>query len=748
MHIEYLKCHLSLVLGLLTVHENSVLVSRKMTSSGTERSSYLPQTLSVLSSKDSAVLIYPVFLPVIIVLTLLKDFSQPFLASIILSLCALPSQLFALGHNSYNYNYLQWLFTLLPMITGASRGAEEIPASQDITHPSHVDTNYRQWMEIFVLLYPLHSSLLTIIYYLTSSSLLPAESQLLSVLLINLYLFSVEPIAVILKAVIWVGGFGLLFTCRGAAERHNQLMQLSKRKGFQKEKPKRQGGLIPLVKTFLSNLLGKGRALLTECYYTQSEAIKKGKPARYVQKQWTTVGQAEVCRTSWKIPSQDQDIVQNSVDQDCKVYHNVNYVKNGLSMSTRGTRKSIIDFGPALMVKRLYSVLDKAKNSSFICTMYIYLMIVAIVLWPFKLYISMRALHDHEAIGWVIGYLFGNIQAIRQRVQEYELQSWIPLPPSASSKLSIVTIANSHLISSNTGTTAPASIRLLIVAYWLFILVLGLFLVLSLPFTTISGKAEAFTVDNRRKIFHGMIVLVLVPAAPFDPPFVSFALAVVLALFLLLEVLRAAQLPPLSKPLTVFLAPYVDSRDLAGPLVVSHIFLLLGCALPFWLSLAASSTYDSPDGMTTDHGSIHADFDIGTSPWKGWEYNTAQRQHAMGMLAGVVCVGLGDAAASLVGRRYGHTKWPWSGGKSFEGSVSFAAALFTGLCVVKAWLLLWGNLDVEENNLANVGSRTFAGAKILIVACGASLLEAVLVGGNDNIIVPILLWVGVRDLKV
>ena len=50
------------------------------------------------------------------------------------------------------------------------------------------------------------------------------------------------------------------------------------------------------------------------------------------------------------------------------------------------------------------------------------------------------------------------------------------------------------------------------------------------------------------------------------------------------------------------------------------------------------------------------------------------------MVAGVVCVGMGDAAASLIGRRYGKHKWIWVGGKSIEGSVAFAVAVTLVSC--------------------------------------------------------------------
>ena len=183
-----------------------------------------------------------------------------------------------------------------------------------------------------------------------------------------------------------------------------------------------------------------------------------------------------------------------------------------------------------------------------------------------------------------------------------------------------------------------------------------------------------YEVDTRRKVFHFMMVAMFLPLTYVDPAFVSLALAVVLALFLLLDLLRASQLPPLSRPLASFLAPYVDGRDLRGPVVVSHIFLLIGCAIPLWLSLGSLPRTSSSNGG------------VGGGMFTGWELPARE----VAMVSGVVCVGLGDAAASLIGRRYGHRKWLWGGGKSLEGSLAFACAVFLGLVAAHAWLRLGG----------------------------------------------------------
>jgi dolichol kinase len=257
-----------------------------------------------------------------------------------------------------------------------------------------------------------------------------------------------------------------------------------------------------------------------------------------------------------------------------------------------------------------------------------------------------------------------------------------------------------------------ANTRLLLSAYCTVVIGCGLLVVFRLsPF---------YEVDTRRKVFHFMMVAMFAPSVYIDPTFVALALSIVLALFLLLDLLRASQLPPLSKPLASFLTPYVDGRDLRGPVVISHIFLLIGCAIPLWLSL----------------GSLPR---TGSGYLAGWEVPTRE----VSMISGIICVGLGDAAASLIGRRYGHRKWIWGGGKSLEGSMAFAIAVFLGLMAAHLWLRIggWTSSTPTDPLSLTIG-------KTSVCAGMASLTEAVLTGGNDNVIVPVVLWTCVKSFGV
>lgn len=356
---------------------------------------------------------------------------------------------------------------------------------------------------------------------------------------------------------------------------------------------------------------------------------------------------------------------------------------------------------------------NQVEARKWLYSAYTFGIVIVLIMAVIRPIIAETALHGYEPFGWAVGYLFGDNSLVRSLVFDYSLEGWIVLSDD---------IHDAVLHKSSLGwidgirrcTIGAAHTRLLLFGYWLTIVCLGISAVLRL-----SAFAE---VDTRRKVFHGMMVVMLLPTSFVDPAFLSLGLILVLAVFLLLDLFRAAQLRPVSKPLALFLTPYVDGRDLQGPVVVSHIFLLIGCAIPFWLSLAG-----------LERG--------GTDPWSGWEVPTRD----VSMVAGVVCVGMGDAAASLVGRRIGRHKWPWPGGKSLEGSAAFAVAVTIGLTLGKAWLRFGGwKASIYDGNDSWVTTLAKAGT----AACGASFTEAVLTGCNDNVVVPVVLWLLVRALQL
>ena len=62
---------------------------------------------------------------------------------------------------------------------------------------------------------------------------------------------------------------------------------------------------------------------------------------------------------------------------------------------------------------------------------------------------------------------------------------------------------------------------------------------------------------------------------------------------------------------------------------------------------------------------------------------------------GVISLGIGDAMASIVGRRWGRLKWSRASGKTVEGSVAF----FTSVLLSSG--LLWSFGLVDDFNVSH-----------------------------------------------
>uniref|UniRef100_A0A8H7KC64 dolichol kinase n=1 Tax=Bionectria ochroleuca TaxID=29856 RepID=A0A8H7KC64_BIOOC len=349
--------------------------------------------------------------------------------------------------------------------------------------------------------------------------------------------------------------------------------------------------------------------------------------------------------------------------------------------SGRRKRTTSLSVRPFLKLTYTQAVIRK-----WLYALYVYVVLITVILVGIRTHIEKFALRGIEPIGFALGYMFGDLPSFRFRVIYANIDWWIPLPIYDEDDKQCHMGWVQHIRHNDFG---EANTRLLIAAYWVCVFVVGLLTVFRLK--------EIYEVDTRRKVFHFMMVGILLPATFVDPTFAGLALSLILAIFLILDLLRASQLPPLSKPIASFLAPYVDGRDFRGPVVISHIFLLIGCAIPLWLALASLPT--------------------GSGYLSGWELpgREALRPSQVDM-----------------GR-----------GKSLEGSLAFAIAVFAGIAAAWAWLKVGGWPVAGEQYGVATSARNAA-----VCASMASLTEAVLTGGNDNVIVPVVLWTCVKSLAI
>ncbi|KAK7116693.1 dolichol kinase-like [Littorina saxatilis] len=173
--------------------------------------------------------------------------------------------------------------------------------------------------------------------------------------------------------------------------------------------------------------------------------------------------------------------------------------------------------------------------------------------------------------------------------------------------------------------------------------------------TNPSGKGNRAS-TTARKVFHMVVVGVYVPGLAVDPFFLLLASVVAFAVLCVLEVSRLINVQWLGSAVENSFRVFVDDRD-QGPVLLTHVYLLVGLSLPLWLS----------------HRIVVGDI----------------RNYC-----GVISLGIGDTVACVVGMRYGNTKWPGTK-KSVQGTLAsvFAQLVFIIFSFYVGWLenLSWLN---------------------------------------------------------
>ncbi|XP_060565278.1 uncharacterized protein LOC132724437 [Ruditapes philippinarum] len=199
-----------------------------------------------------------------------------------------------------------------------------------------------------------------------------------------------------------------------------------------------------------------------------------------------------------------------------------------------------------------------------------------------------------------------------------------------------------------------------------------------------SGSGDTTSV---RKLFHVAMICVYIPGLLLSPSLLYLASIVIAAVLIITEVIRVLKLPPFGPILDQYLWVFLDDQD-TGDLILTPIYLLIGCSLPLW-----------------------------------WNYKLQRPPCSLSMYAGLISVGVGDGVASVIGRKYGKHKWPGRK-KSIEGT---CAAIISQIIAV--YLLSFANIP---GGLVTM--------EIVVCVVLTSLLEA-LTHQIDNLVVPIFAWV-------
>ncbi|ETW08996.1 hypothetical protein, variant 1 [Aphanomyces invadans] len=198
-----------------------------------------------------------------------------------------------------------------------------------------------------------------------------------------------------------------------------------------------------------------------------------------------------------------------------------------------------------------------------------------------------------------------------------------------------------------------------VAAYW------ATTLVAVVPLCPILARRWSLRQIVARKLYHFVVVLLFLPVTFVDVDMLRLSYGVAVGVFIVVECIRALAAPPFGRSIALYMRMYLDHRD-DGRLILSHTYLLLGCALPLWILYPTSSTTNLDE-------------------------STSMASAALISNAGVLALGIGDAMGATIGSMWGATKVV--GNKSLEGSVAVFVSMGAASLVCHSYhvdLFLYG----------------------------------------------------------
>ncbi|XP_050282621.1 dolichol kinase EVAN isoform X2 [Quercus robur] len=195
--------------------------------------------------------------------------------------------------------------------------------------------------------------------------------------------------------------------------------------------------------------------------------------------------------------------------------------------------------------------------------------------------------------------------------------------------------------------------RLSLCMYWVCVIYVSV-----LRFYNISKNSKIERI-LLRKYYHLMAVSMFLPALIFQPKFLDLAFGAALAVFLVIEIIRVWRIWPLGQLVHQFMNAFTDHRD-SDLLIVSHFSLLLGCALPIWMSYGFNDRPLAP-------------------------------------FAGILSLGIGDTMASMVGHKYGVLRWSKTGKKTIEGTAAGITSMLAACSILLPLLASTGYIFTQTS---------------------------------------------------
>lgn len=198
-----------------------------------------------------------------------------------------------------------------------------------------------------------------------------------------------------------------------------------------------------------------------------------------------------------------------------------------------------------------------------------------------------------------------------------------------------------------------------------------------------------------RKWFHLVAVVLFGPITVKFPELMALSYAVAASVLVVAEAVRS-DVPSLQAFYGAFLDDRKDEGASGDKLVVSHLFLVVGCALPLWIGRVIASASNNANAN-----------------------NLLLPPTSLVLLLGefgVLCIGIGDAMGAVVGKSLGTHGWGRNK-RTLEGS-----------------LAMWLSMVVVGCGACCTSLRECG--VLLVAATGTTILEAFTVQ-LDNLVLPI-----------
>ncbi|KAK9881932.1 hypothetical protein WA026_018126 [Henosepilachna vigintioctopunctata] len=228
-----------------------------------------------------------------------------------------------------------------------------------------------------------------------------------------------------------------------------------------------------------------------------------------------------------------------------------------------------------------------------------------------------------------------------------------------------------------------------IVMYWVICCCIATLFIIKKQ--NITEKAST----SERKVFHILAAAVYIPGLIYACNLLYLGSGILLGIFFLLEILRKLSVPPLGKILQSSFLNLSDEKD-AGNIALTPIYLLTGFTCPMWIHPAPCDVTDS------------SFFSF------------------LPLMSGILSVGIGDTAASVLGSRYGKHYYKDSN-KTMEGTLaSILCQLLTVFILFQLGYII--NMDI------------LLMLRVSVATIVTSIIEAK-TDQIDNAILPLIMYI-------